>query len=112
MHQVIDSYVDDAYSQKLLAALTVDISGSALFTLHSGIIKYKGRVWIGATKNLQLQIVTALHDSPIGGHLGFPVTYRRIKQLFAWKGMKSHIKEFVAACSVCQQSKPDRSKYP
>src|SRR6185437_13277432 len=49
---------------------------------------------------------------PSGGHSGFLVTYRRVKQLFAWKAMKSDIKAFVASCSTCQQAKPDRSKYP
>jgi transposase InsO family protein len=53
-----------------------------------------------------------MHDSPMGGHSGFPVTYRRIKQLFAWKGMKTLVKTYVAQCVVCQQSKPDRSRYP
>ena len=26
--------------------------------------------------------------------------------------MKSDVKNFVACCSICQQAKPDRSKYP
>lgn len=38
--------------------------------------------------------------------------HRRMKKLFAWHGMKKHIKEFVLSCSVCQQSKPDRSRLP
>jgi len=40
------------------------------------------------------------------------VTYRRLKQLFAWTGMKSAVQSFVAACVVCQQAKPDRTKLP
>ena len=54
----------------------------------------------------------ALHDSPVGGHSGFPVTYRRIKQLFSWPSMKTIVKQYVSSCSTCQQAKPDRSKYP
>jgi transposase InsO family protein len=54
----------------------------------------------------------ALHFSPVGGHSGFPVTYKRIKQHFAWIGMKKQIHTFVTSCSICQQEKPDRSKYP
>ena len=69
-------------------------------------------VWIGADSRLQTTIVSSLHDSPMGGHSGFPVTYRRIKQLFAWSGMKAQIKSYVACCSVCQQAKADRSRYP
>jgi transposase InsO family protein len=56
--------------------------------------------------------MSSLHDSAIGGHSGFSVTYRRIKALFSWPGMKNQIREFVGTCSICQQAKPDRSKYP
>jgi hypothetical protein len=35
-----------------------------------------------------------------------------MKKLFAWRGMKSDVKNFVAACTVCVQAKPDRSRYP
>lgn len=41
-----------------------------------------------------------------------PVTYRKIKQVFAWKGMKTFIHNCVASCLACQQAKPDRSKSP
>lgn len=71
------------------------------------MLRYKGRVWVGTISTLQQTICVVLHDSPMGGHSRFPVTYRRIKQLFAWK-----IKTYVAQCVVCQQSKPDRSRYP
>ena len=69
-------------------------------------------MWVGTDSTLQRTIVGALHDSPMGGHSGFPVTYRLIKQLFAWKGMKTLIKTYVAQCVVCQQSKPDKSHHP
>jgi hypothetical protein len=36
----------------------------------------------------------------------------RLKQCFAWLGMKSVVHQFIRACSVCQQSKPDRAKSP
>jgi hypothetical protein len=38
------------------------------------------------------------------------VTYRKIKQMFAWKGLKADVQNFVKACMVCQQAKPDREK--
>jgi hypothetical protein len=110
--QVADSYVQDVRAQALLAALATSRSDSTHYTLHSGIIRYKGRVWVGNDPSIHKNIMSALHDSPLGGHLGFPVTYRKIKQIFAWAGMKSAVKEFVANCSVCQQAKSDRSKYP
>jgi hypothetical protein len=60
---------------------------------------------------LQQQVLSALHDSALGGHSGFPVTYRRIKQLFSWPRLKPAVKQYVASCSTCQQAKPDRTKY-
>lgn len=41
-----------------------------------------------------------------------PVTYSKLKQYFAWPGMKTSVHNFVKACTICQQAKPDRSKYP
>jgi hypothetical protein len=100
--QVADSYVQDVKAQALLAALATNQSDSTHYTLHSGIIRYKGRVWVGNDPCIHKNIMSTLHDSPLGGHSGFPVTYRKIKQIFAWAGMKSVVKEFVANCSMCQ----------
>lgn len=40
---------------------------------------------------MRQKILEALHDSPIGGHTGVPVTLRRIKQNFYWKGLKAYV---------------------
>lgn len=53
-----------------------------------------------------------MHSSALGGHSGFPVTYSKMKKLFAWKGMKSAIRSFVQSYTVCLQAKPDHAKYP
>jgi len=36
----------------------------------------------------------------------------RIKKLFAWKGLKSAVTNYVKSCTICQQAKPDRAKLP
>jgi hypothetical protein len=61
---------------------------------------------------LQQQLLEICPSSAIGGHSGVPVTYRRMKKLVAWKGMKMVVHNFVKACLVCQQAKPDRTKSP
>jgi hypothetical protein len=48
----------------------------------------------------------------VGGHSGFPVTYKKLKQLFAWQGMKIATKTFVRSCASCQQAKPNKAEYP
>lgn len=112
MDQVLNSYEADTFSQQLLLTLATTTDNTGPYTLQSGILRYKGHVWVGSCEALQIQIISALHDSPVGGHSGFPVTYQRIKQLLAWKNIKPMIKSYVAACTVCQQSKPNRHKYP
>jgi hypothetical protein len=76
------------------------------------VIRHKGRIWLGHNSTLQLKIFSAFHSSSLGGHSGVPVTYKRIKQLFSWSGMKKMIKEWVQSCSICQHAKPERVKYP
>jgi transposase InsO family protein len=95
-----------------LAKLSLDGASVPHFSLQDGILRYKNRVWVGSDVPLHHKLVAAFHQSPVGGHSGVPVTYRKIKQVFAWKGMKTFVQNWVASCLTCQQAKPDRSKYP
>jgi hypothetical protein len=63
---------------------------------------------VGDDAALQQQIISAFHDSPQGGHSGFPVTYRSLVSLFAWPAMKKMVQSFVRSCRTCQQAKPER----
>jgi hypothetical protein len=96
----------------MLIALSVDPQSIPHFTLINGILRYKNRVWIGDNGTVQHQLLESVHASTVGGHLGFLVTYRKIKQLFAWRSMKTDTHLFVQSCSICQQSKPSISHYP
>jgi hypothetical protein len=44
-----------------------------------------------------------MHSSAIGEHSGAPVTYRRLKQLIAWKGKKTNVYQFIKSCQICLQ---------
>ena len=110
--KIAEAYLQDDYAKSLLQQLAVNNTGEEGFTLRSGLIRQRGKIWIPAVHELQQSIITAFHSSPIGGHSGIPVTLRRLKQLFCWKGMAASVHQFVSQCTVCQQAKPDRSKYP
>lgn len=111
MTEVLAGYDNDLNAQKLLQQLSVCSDVAGPYSLTSGLIRYKGCVWLGSNKLLQQKVMTALHASALGGHSGFPVTYSRIKQLFAWHGMKADIHDFVSQCTICLQAKPDHVKY-
>jgi hypothetical protein len=80
------------------------------FELKDGIIRYKGRVWIGNNSLAQNHIMQALHSSGIGGHFGIQATYNRVKSIFAWPKMKASITAYVHACTTCQQAKSEHVK--
>ncbi|RLM74197.1 hypothetical protein C2845_PM15G12530 [Panicum miliaceum] len=111
LEEVARSYLEDPDSKKLLVELAAS-GQKGSYTLQEGVIRYKQRIWLGGSKVLQQKMTSALHDSAMGGHSGFPVTYRRLKALFAWPRMKQMVKRMVASCAVCQQAKPERVKYP
>jgi hypothetical protein len=105
---VIESYSTDDYAQQILQKLAVDSGAVAHFTLVQGVLRYKNRIWVGHDTELRQQLISAFHDSPQGGHSGFPVSYRRISALFSWPGLKTMVREYVRCCHTCQQAKPER----
>jgi hypothetical protein len=67
---------------------------------------------VGSSPDLQSKLIAMFHDSMVGGHSGMPDTYRRLKQYFAWKGMKAVVHDYVQSCMIYQQAKPERVKSP
>jgi hypothetical protein len=105
-----EGYEDDAQTKQLLVELVVALDSYQDYTLQNGVLKYKGRVWVGNNKTAQNHILIALHDSGLGGHSRVSATYARVKQLFAWPGLKQSVQDFVKQCQICQQAKTERIK--
>jgi transposase InsO family protein len=112
MIEVMNGYQDDQATLEMIAKLSIDPVAIPGFSLHNGILKLHNRIWVGSNPPLQDKLLKACHASAIGGHSGIPVTYRRMKKLFAWKGMKADVVQFVSTCLTCQQAKSDRAKLP
>ena len=96
----------------LLAKLAIHPDDANGFTLRDGVIRKKGRIWLGFNPSMQTKVTEAMHASATGGHSGFPVTYRRTKSLFAWPLMKQFVRRVVQECIICQRAKPERVRYP
>lgn len=82
LDEVAASYHSDSSAVKLLAQLGAQPTSVPSYSLDQGIIRYKGRVWLGSSKPIQQQVLQAFHASPMGGHSGAPAAYSRIKCLF------------------------------
>jgi hypothetical protein len=46
MQEVLNSYATDSVAQDLLTQLAIKSPNEQGFSLHQGIIRYKGKVWI------------------------------------------------------------------
>jgi predicted amidophosphoribosyltransferase len=109
---IVDGYQQDDNSKQLLTELALTGTNDKGFSLVDGIIKYKGRIWLGIHKEAHNAVLLALHSSGLGGHSGITATYQKIKALFAWPHMKQDVKDYIAACEVCAQAKSEHSKLP
>jgi hypothetical protein len=104
LQEVINSYVTDQEAHKKLTTLAIVSPDEHGYSLHSGIIRFRGRIWIGANSAVQTKLITAMHSSAVGGHSGAQATYQRLKRLFSWHGMKTHVTEFVRQCDIRQHA--------
>jgi hypothetical protein len=109
---VQSSYDQDMVVKEIIIKLTIDPADVPHCIFKHGLLRYKSRIWVGSRPALQNQLIATLHASAQGGHLGFPMTYKRLKNIFYWKGMKADVQQFVKCCQVCLQAKPDRTSYP
>lgn len=109
---VVTSYASDPQATELITKLSLKPDSVPNYTLSGGVLRFKNRIWIGNDKALQSQLISAMHSSTLGGHSGIPVTYSKLKQYFFWPAMKSSIQQYIQACGICQQAKPDRARYP
>lgn len=80
--------------------------------MENGIIKHKGKIWVGNNSLAQQHVLQALHNSGLGGHSVITATLSRIKQLFSWLKMKETVHSFVQSCEIYQQGKVEHVKLP
>jgi hypothetical protein len=96
----------------LITGLSINPTNDRGYSLLNGILRYKGRIWVGVNPTAQNHILQALHNSGIGGHSGQLATYKRIKQLFAWPNLKRDVNLYVQSCETCQQAKAENVRLP
>lgn len=102
LQDVILGYKNDSEALRLLHSFQEGTPHSVHFELQNGILYFKKRVSVGNNRQLQQQVLANLHTAALGGHSGIQVTYQRVKQLFAWPGLRQTVQDFVQSCAVCQ----------
>jgi hypothetical protein len=57
----------------------------------------------------KVKVLQEFHDSPLAGHQGFINTYRQVREMFAWKGMKEDFMCHIRECATFQENKDEHT---
>ena len=77
------------------------------WSFTDGLIAYKGKVYILTNLELQKEVVTSFHNSPLTGHPGFFKTLHLMKEHYWWPGLTIFLKKYIDGCVIYQQMKPN-----
>lgn len=55
--ELTDGYKNDAQTSRVLAELSIGDSQEPNFVLKEGILRYKGRIWVGSNVTVQQRII-------------------------------------------------------
>jgi len=86
------------------------IKDSLLF--HKSTVQGEERLQIVIPETLRNRVISLIHSSIIGAHMGVSRTVERIGRIFWWRSMKQNIKDFVRACPICNERKGDPHQAP
>ena len=103
----VEEIKQDVKLQKTMQDLIINPMSHAGYTLRDQKLFYKEKLVLSKSSSRIPIILKEFHSSLVGGHSGIFRTYKRIADLVYWEGMKTDIKNFVAACEVCQRNKSD-----
>lgn len=81
---------------------------SKLYTIKDGILLKNGKIVV--PQSLIKAVISNYHSRPTSGHLGVRKTLWKISQVYQWKGMRNHVRDFVKTCPACQFCKPSYRK--
>lgn len=82
----------------------------SLYDYTSGLIKYKGRLYVGSAFGMRKRSKKYMHASTIGGHSGREVTFHRFHTIFWWPTLREDVLKFVSEYHVCQLNKHELIK--
>lgn len=110
--ELTDSYGGDEFAQNGISECTLAPQDVSFFQYTDGLLKYKGRLYVGKCTDLRSKLIANIHESSMGGHSGVENTYQKIYTVFYWPELRADIKELVRNCHICQVSKNEHVRQP
>ncbi|GKB95903.1 transposon ty3-I gag-pol polyprotein [Tanacetum coccineum] len=87
------SWESDPNIQQIISKVQDRSSVGSKFTWQDDQLRRNGKLVIGSNENLRQELLKYYHDEPLGGHSGVEASYKRLKVVFYWKGMKRSVRE-------------------
>lgn len=81
--EVIDSCENGDFSQKCISYCLMGTSTAGEMSYQNGILKIKGKLYVGVGNDIRKKLIEELHSSQQGKHFGMQACYQRAKQLLA-----------------------------
>ena len=69
-----------------------------------------GRMYVPNNDSLRMKVISAHHDSPVSGHLGYQKTQELVERQYYWPGLASDITTYVSHCDRCAHFKGSNTK--
>ena len=111
LNQGTDCVSVEKKDQQLVNRMVVDGEG-VLRILVSGGRRNKQRPFgvrerhcVIVPDSMRADVMNLVHDSPVGGHMGFKRTLRRCGETFWWKGMRIDVEAHIKGCERCGKNK-------
>jgi hypothetical protein len=98
-------YAKDQFACQLLDGKIQDDN----FMVINDLIYYKGWIFLVLGSALKAKILHECHNSLVAGHQGINKTYRQVREMFAWKGLKEYVMKHVKECTTCQENKDEHT---
>lgn len=88
------------YDQVIMKLQEDKIMGK--FTYDKGVLRRKGKIVVGPSKELRVKLLNIYHGGVLGGHSVTQSTYKRIASIFYWPKLEKYIRQFVHGCDTYQ----------
>ncbi|XP_019098184.1 PREDICTED: uncharacterized protein LOC109131560 [Camelina sativa] len=105
LEEIFSKLDKDEELQNIFRDLATNAESHPNFSLVNGRLLRQGRLVIPKTSTVIGLILKEFHDGKMGGHGGVLKTQKRISDMFYWSGTMQNIRQYVAACQVCQRYK-------
>jgi hypothetical protein len=77
----------------------------ATFSLDDGLLYNSDRLYIPPVPEVRTQVMHAMHDCNVSGHLGMDKTEELTSRSFFWPDLQQDVRRYVRSCDQCQRNK-------